>query len=158
MVGDASKKRKKRKHKKSKLHATAASSTPTIAISASTSLDNTPRIQQKAQAITVTQPIQEPPISVTVPQNPPQPFRNVNRGRGRGRNFTRGFGRRDGRSFGRNNAKNTGENDAYCMDVAPLNIFENQLVPMGLHNFSKIFRPNIATTRVFSLGMKFIPV
>jgi hypothetical protein len=29
---------------------------------------------------------------------------------------------------------------------------------MGLHNFSKMFRPNIATTRVFSLGMKFIPV
>ena len=29
---------------------------------------------------------------------------------------------------------------------------------MGLHNFSKIFRPNIASTRVFSLGMKFIPV
>ena len=44
------------------------------------------------------------------------------------------------------------------MSVAPLNIFENQVVPMGLHNFSKIFRPNIATTRVFSLGMKFIPV
>ena len=44
------------------------------------------------------------------------------------------------------------------MDVAPLNIFENQVVPIGLHNFSKIFKPNIATTRVFSLGMKFIPV
>ena len=44
------------------------------------------------------------------------------------------------------------------MSVAPLNIFENQVVPMVLHNFSKVFRPNIATTRVFSLGMKFIPV
>ena len=88
------------------------------------------------QAISVTQPIQEPSVSVTVPQNPPQPFRNVNRGRGRGRNFTRGFGRRDGRGFRRDNAKNAGENDAYCMDVAPLNIFENQVVPMGLHNFS----------------------
>ena len=43
------------------------------------------------------------------------------------------------------------------MSVAPLNIFENQVVPMGLHNLSKIFKPNIATTRVFSLGMKFIP-
>ena len=57
MVGDASKKRKKRKHKKSKLHATAASSTPTIANSASTSLDNIPRAQQKVQVISVTQPI-----------------------------------------------------------------------------------------------------
>ena len=158
MVGDKSKKWKKRRHKKSKLHEPAAINTPTIAITGSNSLDNTPRAQQTMQAISVTQPIQDTPVSVTVPQNPPQPFRNVNRGRGRGRNFTRGFGRRDGRSFGRNNAKNTGENDAYCMDVAPLNIFENQVVPMGLHNFSKIFRPNIATTRVFSLGMKFIPV
>ena len=32
------------------------------------------------------------------------------------------------------------------------------MVPTGLHNFSKIFRPNVATTRVFSLGLKFIPV
>jgi hypothetical protein len=28
---------------------------------------------------------------------------------------------------------------------------------MGLHNLSKTFKPNVATTRVFSLGMKFIP-
>ena len=32
------------------------------------------------------------------------------------------------------------------------------MVPTGLHNFSKIFGPNVATTRVFSLGLKFIPV
>ena len=29
---------------------------------------------------------------------------------------------------------------------------------MGLHNCSKIFKSNIATTRVFALGIKFIPV
>ena len=49
MVGDKSKKWKKRRHKKSKLHETAATSTPTIAISGSTFLDNTPRAQQKCR-------------------------------------------------------------------------------------------------------------
>ena len=44
------------------------------------------------------------------------------------------------------------------MDVAPVSIFENQVIPMGLHNLSKSFKPNLATTRVFSLGTKFIPV
>ena len=44
------------------------------------------------------------------------------------------------------------------MDVAPFNIFENQIIPVGLHNLSKSFRPNLTTTRVFSLGTKFIPV
>ena len=44
------------------------------------------------------------------------------------------------------------------MDVAPISIFENQVIPMGLHNLSKSFKPNLATTRVFSLGTKFIPV
>ena len=44
------------------------------------------------------------------------------------------------------------------MDVAPINIFENQVIPMGLHNLSKSFKPNLATRRVVSLGTKFIPV
>ena len=44
------------------------------------------------------------------------------------------------------------------MDVAPVNIFENQVIPMVLHNLSKSFRPNLTNTRVFSLGTKFIPV
>ena len=44
------------------------------------------------------------------------------------------------------------------MDVAPINIFENQIIPVGLHNLSKSFRPNLTTTRAFSLGTKFIPV
>ena len=71
---------------------------------------------------------------------------NVARGRGRGR----GRGRR---AFYRN----TGENDPYDMSIAPLNLFENQVVPIGLHNLSKSFRPNISTIRVLSLGTKFIP-
>ena len=45
----------------------------------------------------------------------------------------------------------------YSPDVAPMNIFENQEIPTGMHNLSKIFRPNLATLRVISLGMKFIP-
>jgi len=44
------------------------------------------------------------------------------------------------------------------MNSAPLNIFENQVIPTGLHDVSKSFRPNLATTRVFSMGTKFIPI
>ena len=43
------------------------------------------------------------------------------------------------------------------MEVATLHIFENQIIPTGLHDVSKSFRPNLATTRAFSLGTKFIP-
>jgi len=43
------------------------------------------------------------------------------------------------------------------MDIAPLNVFENQVIPVGIHNLSKSFRPNLATIRVLSLGTKFIP-
>ena len=73
-----------------------------------------------------------------------------------GRNFGKG-------SYGGHNGawqcslKTPGKLDAYSMDVAPLNIFENQVIPTGLHYLSKIFIPNTATTRVFPLGMKFIP-
>ena len=38
-----------------------------------------------------------------------------------------------------------------------MNIFENQVISTGIHNLSKIFRPNVATIRVLSLGMIFIP-
>ena len=48
--------------------------------------------------------------------------------------------------------------DASSMDVDTLNIFENQVIPQGLHDISKSFRPNVATTRVFSMGTKFIQV
>ena len=41
--------------------------------------------------------------------------------------------------------------------LPPLNLFENQVIPIGLHNLSKSFRPNISTIRVLSLGTKFIP-
>ena len=56
---------------------------------------------------------------------------NVARGRGR----SRGRGRR---SFYRN----TGENDPYDMSIAPLNLFENQVIPIGLHNLSKSAKPH----------------
>ena len=47
--------------------------------------------------------------------------------------------------------------DPYSSDVAPMNIFENQVIPIGIHNLSKSFQPNLTTIRVLSLGMKFIP-
>ena len=47
--------------------------------------------------------------------------------------------------------------DCYGMDFAPVNIFENQLIPVGIHNISKSFRPNLASIGVLSLGTKFIP-
>ena len=53
--------------------------------------------------------------------------------------------------------KSRGEVDPYSLDIAPMNIFENQVIPTGIHNISKNFRPNLATIRVLSLGMKFIP-
>ena len=36
-------------------------------------------------------------------------------------------------------------------------IFENQVIPVNVHNLSKRFRPNLAMTRVLLLGTKFIP-
>ena len=54
-------------------------------------------------------------------------------------------------------AKSGGEVDPYSLDIASMNIFENQVIPIGVHNISKSFRPNLATIRVLSLGMKFIP-
>jgi len=47
--------------------------------------------------------------------------------------------------------------DAYSPEFVPMNIFENQVIPVGIHNLSKCFRPNLATIRMLSLGMKFIP-
>ena len=52
--------------------------------------------------------------------------------------------------------KSGGEVDPYSLDIAPMNI-ENQVIPIEIHNNSKSFRPNLATIRVLSLGMKFIP-
>ena len=43
------------------------------------------------------------------------------------------------------------------MSIAPMFIYENQMLPTGIHNLSKSFRPNLATIRVLSLGTKFIP-
>ena len=51
----------------------------------------------------------------------------------------------------------TGENDPYDMSIAPMFIYENQMLPIGIHNLSKTFRPNLATIRVLLLGTKFIP-
>ena len=67
----------------------------------------------------------------------------------------RGRGNKGGRS-GRSSFK-SGETDPYDMTIAPLNIYENQTIPVGLHNLSKNFRPNLSTIRVLSLGTKFIP-
>ena len=88
-------------------------------------------------------------------------FPTFSGGRTGGRMGTsRNRGQIRGRTGGRNRrgyTKPSGIFDAYCMDVAPLNIFENQVLPTGVHDVSKSFRPNLATTRVFSLGTKFIP-
>ena len=61
-----------------------------------------------------------------------------------------------GRGGSRPYAKNLGECDPFVIDIAPLNIFENQVIPVGVHNLSKSFRPYRATIRVLSLGTKFI--
>ena len=33
--------------------------------------------------------------------------------------------------------RQTGESDSYVISIAPLNIYENQVIPIGLHNLSK---------------------
>ena len=38
--------------------------------------------------------------------------------------------------------RNTSENDPYDISIAPRNIYENQVIPIGLHNLLKRFRPN----------------
>ena len=68
-----------------------------------------------------------------------------NRGKFGGRGNNRGRG-----------GQRTGENDPYDITIAPLNLYENQVIPVGLHNLSKSFRPNLSTIRVLSLGTKFI--
>ena len=49
------------------------------------------------------------------------------------------FERRDtpGRGAGRPHSKPSGMNDTYDVDIAPLNVFENQVIPVGIHNLSK---------------------
>ena len=47
-----------------------------------------------------------------------------------------------------------GESDAFGIDVALLNIFESQVIPVNPanhHNLSKSFRLNLAIIRVLSL-------
>ena len=51
----------------------------------------------------------------------------------------------------------TREKDTYGMSTAPLSIFENQVITVGLHNLMKSFTPNLLTIRALSLGTKFIP-
>ena len=64
----------------------------------------------------------------------------VTRDRGNGRG--RGRGRRP---F----VRQTSESDPYDMSISPLNIYENQAIPVGLHNLSKSFRPNLSTIQVY---------
>ena len=61
------------------------------------------------------------------------------------------------RGDARPNSKPSDMNDPFGIDIALLNIFENQVVPVGVHSLSKSFKPNMATVRVLSLGTKCIP-
>ena len=74
--------------------------------------------------IPVTQQLATP---ASTPQNARIPFRSGNRGSGRGRYFGKGgrSGNNTGSGFGWSFTKHSSEFDAYCMDVAPLNNFEN---------------------------------
>ena len=38
-----------------------------------------------------------------------------------------------------------GESNAFGIGVAPFSIFESQAIPVNVHNFSKSFRPHLAT-------------
>ena len=62
-----------------------------------------------------------------------------------------------GRGGSRPYVRNSGEYDFVGINIAPLNIFEKQVIPADIHNLFKSFRPNMATICVLSLGTKFIP-
>ena len=40
--------------------------------------------------------------------------------------------------------------ECYGMDVAPMNIFENQVIPVGIQNILKGFKPSLDTIRGFN--------
>ena len=42
--------------------------------------------------------------------------------------------------------------------IAPMNIYENRVLLIGIHNLSKSCQPNIITIGVLLLGTKFIPI
>ena len=65
--------------------------------------------------------------------------------------------RKQRRTKGRSLYRQSGETDPYDITVALLNIYENQVILVGLHNLSNSFRPNLSSIRVLSLGTKFIP-
>ena len=95
VVDDSGKKRKKRKQKKNKKTVSPADTTSMAVNIATDLLENIPEERQSVNTAIITQQ-QESPILASIPQKPPQPFRNVNHGRGRGRFFGKGVGRRDG--------------------------------------------------------------
>ena len=64
---------------------------------------------------------------------------------------------KSGRDGGKLNSISPGLNDSYGIDIVSLNFFGNQIIPVGVHNLSKSFRPNMAAIGVLSLGTKFIP-
>ena len=105
VVDDSGKKRKKRKQKKNKKTVSPADTTSMAVNVATDLLENIPEERQSVNTAIITQQ-QESPILASVPQKPPQPFRNVNRGRRRGRFFGKGIGRRDGGRSGRGYYKN----------------------------------------------------
>ena len=41
----------------------------------------------------------------------------------------------------------------HMISSAPMFIYENQVLPIGIHNLSKSFRPNLAMIRVYRLAL-----
>ena len=93
----------------------------------------------------------EPPQTFHTPQNPlvnqQQKFNPAVRG-----GYTK-MGRNKGRRRGcASSFRQSGETGPHDISIAPL----NQVVPVGLHNLSKRFRPKLSTIRALSMGTKFI--
>jgi hypothetical protein len=47
--------------------------------------------------------------------------------------------------------------DPYSIHRAPMHIFENQVIPVQIHNLSKTCVPNLVVNRILSMGTKFAP-
>ena len=78
---------------------------------------------------------QQPTATNNLPQNTPIPLSSGYCGRGRRCYFGKGGRQEYNSRSGQSHTEHFGEFDAYCMDVAPVNISKNQVVPVELHKF-----------------------
>jgi hypothetical protein len=102
----------------------------------------------------------KPALSKPSPEKEKGHFSSGQIGRGSFLHRSRGRGRSRGqrsRSPPPRQGQLSTQTDPYSIDNAQMFIFENQVIPIKIHNLSKTFVPTLITNRVLSLGTKFAP-